>query len=292
MTTRENFTEELSVSGGNILEGEKVLFKRLPKTITLTDEKEKQINLAEFRVFKFLEGEVIRVLSHGKLYIADSRNIKHVENLDVLGNITLPQVGMYFFFFSITGSIIFLGFDDGETGFKHATDITLLPEIARRDELFFDSITKVDDFVFETDQEVILLNDTESIRIVSVERNEIRGRSQTLTRRYLELRTVGLEKFFMFYPEMVDIATQIEEQLYSLAKYFHDIYMRMFIKNETTLKCTKDERTVLGIIHKLYTTTKQRTIPSRVNDVLASVHPTLLEKLLKKHTLPVSLPTY
>ena len=158
--------------------------------------------------------------------------------------------------------------------------------------MFFDSITKVDDFVFETDQEVILLNDTESIRIVSVERNEIRGRSQTLTRRYLELRTVGLEKFFMFYPEMVDIATQIEEQLYSLAKYFHDIYMRMFIKNETTLKCTKDERTVLGIIHKLYTTTKQRTIPSRVNDVLASVHPTLLEKLLKKHTLPVSLPTY
>lgn len=292
MTTRENFTEELSVSGGHI-KGEKVLFKRLPKIITLNDEKEKQINLSEFRVFKFLEGEVIRVISHGKLYISDFRNIKHIENLDnILGNIILPHSGMYVFLKTITGCIIFLGFDDGETGFKHANDITFLPEIARRDELFFDSITKVYDFVFETDKEVILINDTESIRIVSVERNEVRGCSPTLTRRYLELRTVGLEKFFMFYPEMIDIAAQIEEQLYSLAKYFHDIYMRMFIKNETTLKCTKDERTVLGNIHKLYTTTKQRTIPSRVNDVLASVHPTLLEKLLKKHTLPVSLPTY
>jgi hypothetical protein len=57
----------------------------------------------------------------------------------------------------------------------------------------------------------------------------------------------------------------------------------MFIKNETTLKCTKDERIVLGMIHKLYTTTKQRTVPSRINDILTNVHPVLLEKLLKKH---------
>lgn len=98
---------------------------------------------------------------------------------------------------------------------------------------------------------------------------------------YLEIRaSEDLTNFLLDHPEMETVTRELEEQIYSLAKYLHGLYMRIFIKNETTLKCTRDERKVLAIIHKLYITTKQRTVPSRVNDVLVNINPRLLNKLL------------
>lgn len=286
MSNRESFIEP-RVCGGHIVKGEKVLFKRPAKTITLTDETVKQIKLEDFRAFEFLEGTVYRIFfDDNRLYRATLRKVEHITSqklLDQFGTSAdlMNKDCMYVFLQSVSGNVTFLGISDKD-GFTHANDISIFPEINRRKELFFTSVREIDDFVFETDQEVILLNKTESIRIISSERNDIRGKAPSLRYRYLELRSCceDLPLFFRLYPEMVPIAEEIEEQLYSMAKYFHDIYMRIFIKNETTLKCTKDERTILGMIHKLYTTTKQRTIPSRVNDVLASVHPSLLEKLL------------
>lgn len=287
MSTNESFIEP-RVSGGDIVKGEKILFKRLVKTVTLVSETCNNINLAKFRAFKYLEGTVYRIFfDDNKLYIATSRSVEHITSQKLFDQFgikadSMNKDCMYIFLQSVSGRVTFLGISD-EDGFTHANDIAIFQEVSRREELFFDNVREIGDFVFETDQEVILLNETDSIRIVSSDRNNIRGRASSLIHRYLELRSKRYEDlpiFFAIYPEMVPIAEEIEERLYSIAKYFHDIYMRIFIKNETTLKCTKDERTVLGMIHKLYTTTKQRTIPSRVNNVLASVHPSLLEKLL------------
>lgn len=287
-------TPLLRVSAGQIMEEERILFNCLPRIVTFTDETVKHVNLPEFRAFAFLEGEVYRVfLFNGNVHIATSRRVDQITHQQLFEKIgiradDMENNHMYVFIKSISGCVTFLGVSDGSV-FTHANDLTIFPEMMRREELFFDSIEAIDDYVFETDKEVILLNESKAIRIVSTERNDIRGNTKTLKYRYLELRSKNyddLPTFLKMYPEMVSIVDEIEEQIYSLAKHLHDKYMRIFIKNETTLKCSKDERTVLGLVHKLYTNTKQRTIPSRVNDVLVSIHPSLLDKLLKKHTLP------
>lgn len=127
----------------------------------------------------------------------------------------------------------------------------------------------------------------ENIRVFSKEyarRREIRGKTPSLRFRYLELRTSpdDLIVFFDMYPDMVHVAEVIEEQIYSIAKHLHALYMRVFVKNDMTMICTKTEKTVLNAVHKMYTTTKQRTVPSRINDLLAQIQPTRLNRLLRE----------
>lgn len=144
---------------------------------------------------------------------------------------------------------------------------------------------EVDDFPSYSVAQGLFFED-EMVRVYSDEyalRKAALGKTPSLRFRYLELRTTDLlELFFSVRPEMRKIAELIEEQIYSVAKYLHSLYMHIFVKNDLAIMCTKTERGMLNLIHKTYMTTKQRTIPSRINDLLAQIPPTRLNKLLRE----------
>lgn len=112
--------------------------------------------------------------------------------------------------------------------------------------------------------------------------------------KYLEIRNTNYKALPLFlnnYPDMALEIINLEEQIYFLAKYLHSIYMQIFITFESDISVSKEERHILNMIHKRYLVTKQRTTPSRINDILAKISPTKLNKLLKKfnktdHRLP------
>lgn len=128
----------------------------------------------------------------------------------------------------------------------------------------------------------------EKIRVFSREyarRKAVCGNTPSLRFRYLELRSGNpkdIELFFSIHPSMRHIAEIIEEQIYAITKHLHLLYMQIFVKNDMAVMCTKVEKTVLNAIHKMYMITKQRTIPSRINDLLAQIPPTRLNRLLRE----------
>lgn len=105
--------------------------------------------------------------------------------------------------------------------------------------------------------------------------------------KYLEIRNTKYKDLPLFlnnYPDMTLEIIDLEEQIYLLAKYLHSIYMQIFITTESDTSVSKEERFILNMIHKRYLATKQRTTPSRINDILAKISPTKLNKLLNKLT--------
>jgi hypothetical protein len=153
-----------------------------------------------------------------------------------------------------------------------------------------------DNIDYNTAQGVILFKQTDdgemtAIKILSQEyadRFRIRGNVSSLKFRYLELRAApqkDLDLFFELYPEMVRVGRDIEEMIYFVCKRLHAIYMKIYIENDPSVKCSKDEQSALNIVHKQYSVTRQRTTPSRINDVLAAGNPTRVNRLLREFIL-------
>lgn len=298
MSTSEKFIEpviqrhhdSVVVIAGDIVDRvtEKVLYPSFPKSVVYSVEDTeflKNIDIAKFRVFECVDGTLVRAFCHkGTWHTAIHYKVDKKPRISIDG---LDSSKMYIF---MQPDNVFLATSTNEGGIVHATDTDELPHLTRRKELKFDSIDAAVEYVRTDDNEqgIILINADSAIRIMTNEyllKREIRGKSNSLRFRYLEIRSrmyTSLPLFFELYPEMVDEAEDIEESIYALAKYLHALYMRVYIKNDTTLKLSKDERVVLNMVHRLYTTTKQRTIPSRVNDVLATVHPSRLNRLLAR----------
>ena len=104
-----------------------------------------------------------------------------------------------------------------------------------------------------------------------------------LTFKYLEIRNLeyqDLTSFLSLHEDMIVVAEEIEEKIYKLAKTLHHKYIEIYVNNNN-IKCSKEERSILKEIHKLYIETRQRTIPSRINDILSRIHPKKLDSLLK-----------
>lgn len=87
---------------------------------------------------------------------------------------------------------------------------------------------------------------------------------------------------------MISVANELEEEIYALAKYLHSKYLQIFITNDPYIDASKEEKSVLNLIHKRYLTTKQRTTPSRINDLLVKIHPSRLNKLLTKSYITIN----
>jgi hypothetical protein len=148
---------------------------------------------------------------------------------------------------------------------------------------------------YRTSQGVILFrcvqDDLEAIKIVSKEyadRFAIRNNVPSLKFRYLELRCYprALETFFELYPSMIDVSNEIEDKIYSLCKFLHALYLKIYINHETAVECFKEEKIALKIIHKQYVNSLQQRVPipttaSRINDILSNGSPTRLNRLLK-----------
>lgn len=171
-------------------------------------------------------------------------------------------------------------------------------EIPKRREIMDLKTTKdVSNYVLEsisykTCQGVILFKSTiddefVSIKVLSKEytdRYKIRGNVSSLKFRYLELRSnlKDLNLFFELYPEMKLVGNEMEEIIYKICKRLHVIYMKIYIENDHSFVCSKEEQSVLTIIHKQYTLTRQRTTPSRINDILTVGNPTRLNRLIRE----------
>jgi hypothetical protein len=138
---------------------------------------------------------------------------------------------------------------------------------------------------YHVSQGLVLINENECIKIYDNEYyriKKIRGNAKSLNVRYLELRcTEHYDEFLKTFPDMEAITITLEEQIYSLAKHLHNLYMQIFVKNNCTLKCSREEKLMLHCIHKNYMSTKQRTVPTRINDLLSQLHPLKLNRLLK-----------
>jgi len=111
---------------------------------------------------------------------------------------------------------------------------------------------------------------------------------------YLIIRNTSYKSlpiFFTLYPTMIPIANDLEEKIYTVAKYLHSKYLQIFVNNDSNIPSSRLERYILNIIHKRYLTTKQRTTPSRINDILSQIHPIKLKKLLQiiNHRLPKTI---
>lgn len=127
-----------------------------------------------------------------------------------------------------------------------------------------------------------------SIKVLSkdyVEKYKLRGNVSSLKFRYLELRCKAqndIKNFLALYPEFHEIANIIEEMIYKICKRLHGIYMKIYIENDLSFKCSKEEQFALKAIHKQYTLTRQRTTPSRINDILTAGNPTRINRLIRE----------
>lgn len=158
----------------------------------------------------------------------------------------------------------------------------------------------VRDYVFDhtdyrTSQGVILFKQSEtgdvsSIKVLSKEyadRYKIRGNTSSLKFRYLHLRKSPdeLDLFFEVYPHMRHTAEEIEENIYKVCLRLHELYMKIHIENDSSVKCSKEEQSALQIIHNQYKHTRQRTTSSRINDILTAGNPIRLNKLLRESNM-------
>lgn len=184
-----------------------------------------------------------------------------------------------------------INFDDqivvGDSVFPKRCEIVGLKTARDVQEYVFDNTD------YKTSQGVILFKQTEdgemtSIKILSkeyAERFKVRGNVSSLKFRYLELRAApqrDMDLFFELYPAMIRVGREMEELIYSVCKRLHGMYMKIYIENDPSFKCSKEEQSALKLIHKQYSVTRQRTTPSRINDVLAAGNPTRLNRLLRE----------
>lgn len=179
------------------------------------------------------------------------------------------------------------------------TSISVIPKIDRLTNLL--TLEDVAEYVrneidYRRHQGIIMFrwndenNELESIKVMSTsyaERYAVRNNVPSLKFRYLQLRNdpYRLELFLDTYPSMVDIAKNIEEDIYQgVCKSLHMLYMNRYIENRLNVECTKEEIFALRLIHKQYTLTRQRTTPTRINDILTREAPaTILNKLLRSY---------
>lgn len=159
---------------------------------------------------------------------------------------------------------------------------TELPELARRQQ---HCVNPTDDLLrylkanlLPTRVQGIVVNETIKILFDDyVKLKQLRGTCRTLRQRYLELRcTPQLPEFLANFS--VD-ADSIEESLYAVARRLHPMYLKLYVSKEP-VSCSSNERQVLQAVHKAYLATKQRTTPSKINDLLAQLPALKLERLM------------
>lgn len=285
-----------------------IVLNGLPKIMEYTfDTVPRDIDLTKYKIYESYEGSYIRVFFYkGKWYTST------LNKLDIFrGNI-----GKMFMLSLCAALNVEQQEDDHEVLFstllkpdinytfllkpseKLVCDLDPLPQnriimiegdldLPKRQELTYSSIDemlKSFQCNHHISQGLVLINDDECIKIYDNEYHrikKIRGNAKSLIIRYLEVRcTEHINDFLEMYPDMQSVAQQLEEDIYSLSKHLHNLYMQMFVKNLCMIKCSREEKLMLHCIHKNYISTKQRTIPTRINDLLSQLHPLKLNRLL------------
>lgn len=160
-------------------------------------------------------------------------------------------------------------------------DTTELSEVKRRQMHVIINSLDIVKYMKEnvtTNVQGVIVNETVKILFDDYFRlKKLRGTCQTLEQRYLELRTTLLLDEFaaVFFVEK----NAIEEKIYETAKRLHKMYLTHYVAKEP-VSCLGIERQTLGVVHKKYLTSKQRTTPSRINDILAQLPATKLYRLI------------
>lgn len=199
--------------------------------------------------------------------------------------------------------VLFLGVERPDSSFDFDRALSLDDDktFPKPERLKFDSVDEVKRFVrvaidYRHHQGVIMFRGAlESIKILSpeyAERFALRDNVASLKYRYLQLRGDSdlLAAFLDLYPSMIDEASRIERDVYEgVCKSLHALYMRRYIENRIGSECSKEETFALRLIHKQYAITRQRTTPSRINDILTTEAPaTIVNKLLRAYRRKMS----
>ena len=284
-----------------------IVLDGIPKMLEYTfDTVPNDLDLTKYRIYESYDGSYIRVFFHnGKWYtstlnklnifkgtigkafmesLCDALNVQQHNDETMLFDTMFNPEKKYTFLLKPSEKLV--------------CDLDPLPKnriimidgdlnLPERQELKFSSIDEMlSSFKCDhrTSQGLVLVGDNESIKIYDNEYyriKKIRGNAKSLLVRYLEIRcTEHIDEFLKLYPDMKPITTKLEEDIYSLAKHLHNLYMQMFVKNNCMIKCSREEKLMLHCIHKNYISTKQRTIPTRINDLLSQLHPLKLNRLL------------
>lgn len=278
-----------------------------PKVVEYTfDTVPLDMDLTKYKIYESYEGSCIRVFFHNGHWHTATLNKLNVckgyfgkvfmESICAALNVKYPDHETLFnalFNPDIKYSFLLKPYE------KLVSDCDPLPqnriimlegdlELPKRKELAFSSINElISQFKrdYHVSQGLVLVCENECIKIYDNEYyriKKIRGNAKSLVVRYLEVRCTELaDEFITLFPDMKPITVALEERIYSLAKHLHGMYMQMFVKNNSTMKCSREEKLVLHYIHKNYVATKQRTVPTRINDLLARLHPLKLNRLLK-----------
>jgi hypothetical protein len=305
--------DELKITRGSgtvMTNDSTIVLDGLPKIVEYTfDTVPRDLDLTKYKIYESYEGSYIRVFFYnGNWYTATLNKLNifkgnfgkvFMESLCAALNVDEHQDDDH--------ETLFQSMFNPEIKYtflvkpyeKLVSDIDPLPQnriimiegdlnLPKRKELTYSSIDEMLSHFkcdYRVSQGLVLIGDNECIKIYDNEYyriKKVRGNAKSLIVRYLEVRcTEHLDEFLRLFPDMKPTIVILEEQIYSLAKHLHNLYMQMFVKNNCTLKYSREEKLILHCIHRNYISTKQRTIPTRINDLLAQMHPLKLNRLLK-----------
>lgn len=114
---------------------------------------------------------------------------------------------------------------------------------------------------------------------------QVRGNVPSLRFRYLMLRKNESQRmFFELYPEMRQIASDIETQIFDLCVDLHKKYLEINIQGIDQFELSQEEEQILRIIHNQYLKTRIKTTPTRINDIITYGTAPRINRLLKLFT--------
>lgn len=285
---------DLRLYRGTIIDCENnVILESLPRIVEYTqDVLPDDINIALYDIYESLEGIILRFFHHRGEWLVHVGNqivnaskyeldTKQIDEKTVCTLLLRPAERIVCDIVD-DDKMLLISQDVNIEGIKKL-------KVVKIDDVQ-DMIRIISEMDYKNCQGLLLIpkDGSEWIRIFNREYHDrlcIRGKASSLEIRYLELRCKdNLDKFLEQYPEMsTSIVDAIEEDIYSFSKYLHGLYMQIYVKNDIKVKCTRDEKRILHDIHRVYVSTKQRTIPSRINDLLCHVHPLRLIKILDNY---------
>ncbi len=111
----------------------------------------------------------------------------------------------------------------------------------------------------------------------------VRGNTPSLRFRYLQIRS-DPDMFYLFTERLYRHFDwrAVEEEISELCEVLQHKYYSIYIRKREEIPLTKTEGAVMGILHKLYLSTRIQTTVERVGDILANGTAVKLNRLLKE----------